>query len=143
MDISIELSDASKAMLAALKNAEGFELGKHPQIQQARDDVGGKIIKGIKTYAVSKFKNPTGTLAGSFDQQVTSDTNEVGSDLPYARRREFGFSGKTDSRGRFYQDDPGQIYMMDAITDVYPYIQTRFSRAVKLAFNDVFGSEGS
>jgi phage gpG-like protein len=143
MDISIELSEASQAMLAALRQAEGFELGKHPQIQQARDDVGGKIISGIKTYAVSKFQNPSGKLAGSFDQLVTSDTNEIGTDLPYGRRREFGFSGRTDARGRFYQDDPGQIYMMDAITDVYPYMQTRFSRAVKLAFNDVFGSEGS
>lgn len=66
------------------------------------------------------WKNASGNLAGSFE--VTGGSSggnsyrEVGSPLPYARRREFGFSGKTDSLGRHYTNDPGGFYMKKAIS---------------------------
>jgi len=102
MDFSFDLSNDSLAMIALLT-------GKSSKIKDVNTAgmkiLGKKIAESIPDYM--EWKNPSGKLEGSFSFRG----NEVGSDLPYARRREFGFSGKTDSRGRLYTEDPGGFYM--------------------------------
>ena len=85
----------------------------------ALDEATQKIADMLVTASQSNmnWKNPTGALEASMTQQGGSGYREVGSELPYSRRREFGFSGRTDSIGRFYANDPGKPYLGKAIED--------------------------
>lgn len=139
MDLEIRLSAAASKMLQAIEHAATTDLLTAAEMQAARRDVGKYIIRRVKVYGFSKFKNPTGALAGSFTMAETSRSIEVGSDLPYSRRREFGFTDRTDSLGRTYHNDPGQIYLMDAITDAYPYIGQRMVMGLSALFARVMG----
>jgi len=69
------------------------------------------------------WKSGDGTLAGSF----YASSRGAESDLPYARRREFGFSGRTDSLGRHYTNDPGAFYMRATLATVEDDIDTAFT----------------
>jgi len=54
----------------------------------------------------------SGELASHFGVEVDSPyQSSVFNDSPYAWRRERGFSGMTDSLGRYYPNDPGTLYM--------------------------------
>ena len=54
------------------------------------------------------FTNPTGQLEDSLGYGVDSPYQAwMGTDSPYGRRRNYGFSGMTDALGRFYPHDVG------------------------------------
>lgn len=65
------------------------------------------------------WENPTGALEASLASRPTGVPFEtmVGPDTPYDRRREYGFSGMTDSLGRYYANDPGKPYVEPAFTE--------------------------
>jgi len=69
-------------------------------------------------YCFSTFMNPQGGLEGAFGTQVQGGMPVTGvlmNDAPQAWRREVGFSGKTDSLGRYYPSDPGIKYMANTL----------------------------
>lgn len=77
------------------------------------------------------WKNPTGDLESSMytDSSVPDAfTAIIGSELPYARRRNDGFEG-ADSLGRVY-DDPGAYFLDDALAQNISYIQLTVNEAV-------------
>jgi hypothetical protein len=79
----------------------------------------------------AEFQNPTGALEGAFEKTIYGwDEGELANPSPYAFRREYGFSGMTDSLGRFYAYDPGIAYMHGAIVDEYDNIQLNFQVAL-------------
>ena len=81
-----------------------------------------------------RFQNPSGALAASIHAVRESPYEiEIGSELPYARRREFGFSGMTDSLGRFYADDPGAYYLEDAMNASLEEIEARMASTINAA----------
>src|SRR5260370_32190029 len=54
------------------------------------------------------WKHPSGKLEGSLKPRVENPyASWMGTDLPYAKRRNYGFSGKSDSLGRYFAHDPG------------------------------------
>lgn len=90
--------------------------------------------------ADGRFVNPTGNLLQNITGYVASwDVGVVGvtRSVPYARRREFGFTGRTDSLGRHYTNDPGAFYLRDALTDSQPEIATAFGAATTLAIRNI------
>lgn len=105
-------------------------------------EVDAALFEGAKIFAQAAidntwagFKNPTGVLAsdivaimeGHFQSAVTSG-------VPYNWRREEGFSGMTDSLGRFYPYDPGILYMHNAFDakemDVFHLVELATARAL-------------
>jgi len=96
-----------------------------PQFDDAlKQRIATAVIERIPTNM--HWQNPTGALAGSFSYDGHS---EIGSSLPYARRREFGFSGRTDSLGRTYTNDPGGFYMRDTLASLDDVIDGAYTAA--------------
>jgi hypothetical protein len=95
-------------------------IGKFQSVRAGMDGVGIALKKRIAERIIEllpsnmHWVNSTGALESSFFY----DGQRVTSDLPYARRRELGFSGMTDVRGIFYAHDPGGFYMRDTLQQV-------------------------
>ena len=104
---NIFFDEASIAKLAAFP---GWKAVLEANLNTALDfdaEIFKSTVKGAQ-----HWKNGTGTLENSF-WAFTSDRLErtVTSEQPHARRRNEGFSGMTDSLGRFYPHDPGAFYL--------------------------------
>ncbi len=102
--------------------------------QQSLDKLTKDAKANIKEYA----KHYTGNLAGGFETEVTSYflpimSGHVTNAVPYAMRREYGFSGMTDSLGRTYNDDPGYLYLTEAFHEDFDYIRRKYKWAVNKA----------
>jgi|SRR5579859_2375353 len=142
--VNIAWSASSLKKLELLKELGDIDITQHLAWRTANFRVGTLLAKNISVTASSKFRGGTGALASSFSPlgitgSGTGTGMEVGSDLPYARRREFGFSGRTDSRGRYFSNDPGQIYVMEAIVDTEPNIRQYYARALSFILGTVEG----
>jgi Bacteriophage HK97-gp10, putative tail-component len=74
----------------------------------------------------------TGTLRRGIQGHVRSPwLGEVGvtNVVPYAHRREVGFSGQTDALGRYYPYDPGTFYLERGLRTSEPFIAAAFAGA--------------
>lgn len=94
------------------------------------------VATKAKENAHARFARPTGTLARGINGYVrTPFLGEVGVgvQVPYARRRELGFSGMTDRLGRYYAQDPGAFYLRDGLRASEPGIVAAFHEANALA----------
>jgi hypothetical protein len=88
------------------------------RVQQAASGVAALIVERAQANTWERFMNPTGALAESLYQVADSPYEiQVGSDLPYAHRREYGFKGP-DSLGRMFPNDPAAHYLEDAMNEV-------------------------
>ena len=99
-----------------------------------------KVMQESKNAASESFMNPTGTLMRGITGHVESPWRGVvgvGQEVPYARRREFGFSGMTDSLGRYYPSDPGAFYLHTGLQRSQAFISSAFTAATELAIRDV------
>jgi len=102
--------------------------------QQCLEKLAKDAQSNIKEYA----KNPTGELEGDFETEIISYTmpvieGHVVNTSPYAMRREYGFSGMTDSLGRYYEEDPGYLYLTEAFHGDYDWIRAKYKWAVNKA----------
>ena len=105
-----------------------------------------KVMQESKNAAAESFGHspsgyiPTGYLMKAITGHVESPWRGVvgvGQEVPYARRREFGFSGMTDSLGRFYPNDPGAFYLHTGLQRSQAFIGTAFTAATELAIRDI------
>jgi len=65
----------------------------------AMSQIGDIIVQAAVANTWAVFEAPTGALADSIRAILDGPMAvEVGSDSPYAARREFGFSGQTEAR---------------------------------------------
>lgn len=104
-----------------------------PEIEAALIDIGNLIVETAQENTLYAFKAPTGVLASSIESNVLDwQTIEITVNVPYARRREFGFVG-ADALGRVYGDLP-EPYLQPAIDEATPYIQLRMTEAYQDAF---------
>ena len=86
------------------------------------------------------FQNPTGATADSIYPWVASPSEvEVFVGAPQGRRLEYGFSGMTDSLGRFFPYWPAEPYLGPALEEDTPLIQARMELAVNNALNRLGG----
>ncbi len=98
------------------------------------------VTDRTKANAASRFKAPTGNLLGNIQGVVISPwLGVVGAtnNVAYARRREFGFSGMTDSLGRYYPDDPGAFYLRDGLNDSRADIEGAFMAATTMQMRSI------
>ena len=106
--------------------------GKFAQLSAATKRIEQKSAQRIAKRIPSNmhWKSGSGALAGSF----YASSRGVESDLPYARRREFGFSGMTDSRGRTYTNDPGAFYMRQTLATAEDDVDASFTESMAALF---------
>jgi hypothetical protein len=121
-------------------------LGTFPDILKGQlFDAMGRALDGMQYYAVdfmySNFKAPTGNLEGKFYQVIEDTGSGVDGSLvnpeSYAWRREAGFSGMTDSLGRFYAYDPGIAYMDNTLTAQTSVAEGIFTDAIGQAIMEI------
>lgn len=109
MGLSMSFSPASLAEIAQMYGM-GVLLAEETQV--ALKEVAELLAEKAQAKTWEVFANPAGELAGTIVADTSSPYEAqvvVGS--PYGRRREKGFSGMTDSLGRFYPYDPAKPYL--------------------------------
>lgn len=89
----------------------------------------------------------TGTLRRAIRGKVLNPyLGQVGvlATVPYARRREYGFDGRTDALGRFYPMDPvdpdkraHMFYLRRALQTSQPEINALYRTATALAIREI------
>jgi hypothetical protein len=135
MNFSASLDTAS---LAALARMQGFAALLSPEIVQALTESGQLLVKAAQDNTWRVFDNPTGQLADSITFYVVSPEEvEVSVGVPYGHRREVGFSGKVDSLGRFYPNDPARPYLVPALQENEGVVLDLISAAVESALGRV------
>ena len=127
LSLSVDLQGAKLA--AAL-------LGVSPllaeQMSLAMNDI--ETTLAIDTVQRMHWKEPTGALEESVldDSSSTTWSAEIGSSLPYTRRRDLGFSG-ADSLGRVY-DDLGAYFLDDTLDAQMEYVEEHIKEAIERTF---------
>lgn len=95
-------------------------IGKFQSVRAGMDGVGQEMKKQVAARIIeliptnTNWKNGDGTLDNSF----FFDGQRVTTDVIYGRRREMGFSGMSDSLGRFYPSDPGAFFVKTTLEQV-------------------------
>lgn len=134
-DLSISFSPDSLKQITAYA---GFPVLLSAEVQAAMGQ-GGQIIVSASRAAMH-WRNPTGQLSANMYVRADSPFEIiVGNDLPYALRRHEGFSGMTDSLGRFYPHDPGQPYLQQPMDDNEPAILNLLDAGVEKALERMTG----
>lgn len=101
-------------------------------------------IMGLQSDAQSKAPYLSGALQDSIQPYYFSAFKAmVYSDLPYSWRREEGFSGMTDSLGRYYPNDPGAHYMRKSLSRNKRIIKAAFESEVYAAIGEVTGTRSA
>lgn len=139
----ITFDPASMARIAALVNAQ--PTFARYNLSAIRDSVNLVNQKAQQNAPVL-----TGALRRAIRGQVVSPwLGKVGvlGNIPYARRREFGFDNQHDRLGRYYPRDPldstlskdgmparsHMFYLNRALQDSRPFIAARFRAATQMA----------
>lgn len=130
----------SPDILGVLSQFSRFEATLQTYIAAATED--SALVIAVTGQGYMDFMNPTGQLYSSIEiiQQDASHAF-IGSPLPYARRREWGFSGMTDSLGRFYPNDPGTYFFTNALKDesMLQEVAQIYIEAIYSAWNELVG----
>lgn len=94
----------------------GFQILLSPEVQAAMKSGGDALVEAMRNNM--HWQNSTGALSDSlYPIQDSPYEIRAGSNLPYAARRNWGFSGKTDSLGRLFVNDPGAYYAENGMAD--------------------------
>lgn len=116
----------------------GFSVLLDPEMQIAMQQGGQLLIQGMQD--AMDWKEPTGTLEDSFSVQATPYELQIGSNVAYARRRNYGFSGMTDALGRYYPYDPGAFYVEAGVAATEQQILQLFDTALEHVIAKIGGA---
>lgn len=124
--------------LQELVRLGGFKALLSPEITSALTQAGIILVQTAQLNTWQVFTNPTGALADTIHFYVQSPSQVVLMvDSPYGRRREWGFSGMTDSLGRYYANDPGKPYVAPALNQQQQEIMKLIEQAVRKTLQKV------
>ena len=119
------------ASLGRIKNLLEFDLLLYENFKIAMGESLDDLEGAAQDRMWSEFMNPQGALEDAFEKDVYGwDEAELSNPSPYAFRRNYGFSGMTDSLGRFFRYDWGIAYMEGAIVDELDHVQLNFQIAL-------------
>lgn len=137
MDFHASLDPGS---LEELVRLQGFSALLDPEITQGLTEAGTLLVNAAQATTWSVFDKPTGKLADSIYFYVVSPSEvAVAVGVPYGRRRELGFSGMTDSLGRYYAYDPGKPYLEPTVDEHQQEVAEIMEMAVNIALGRVAG----
>lgn len=123
--------------LAAIDRMYSFQTFIGPELEQALDQAADIVIEAAR--GNMHWQNPSGNLSASIVPiKDTPYEIKVGSALPYAARRHWGFSG-ADSRGRIYTNDQGNPFLEQARDDNMDQIKTLIQDAIDRAWRRLAG----
>ncbi|HET8910673.1 MAG TPA: hypothetical protein VFN23_04370, partial [Ktedonobacteraceae bacterium] len=128
-------------LIGVMSQFSQFEATLKKHIAIATEKSAGRL--GDQMIEHMTFVNPTGQLADSIEVQMQSEYLAwVGSPLPYSWRRDRGFSGMTDSLGRFYPHDPGVLYAEYALESeaMLQDIASNYVEAIFAAWQECIGN---
>lgn len=116
MELKVSFSPESLAIMERIREFANFDAVLEPAFRKAMDTSTSMMQAFASDYMWSHFNNPTGPLEDAMQSETISGyQGVVWNESPYAFRREYGFSGKTDSLGRFFPHDPGIAYMQQTM----------------------------
>lgn len=128
------------ASLQAIRGITGFSAFLDPAMLIGMQAAVDLLQADARSYMYATFQNPQGALEDAVDKDVPdSYTGTVFNESPYAWRREEGFSGMTDSLGRFYPNDPGIHYFATTLAQDTPQLEAIFAGAVTSAASQLGG----
>lgn len=136
MDINLNFDAASIAKLRRLPDFDSWlaALYQAEAMPRSLDE----LEQASQAMMMANFKNPTGNVETKFRKFVRTPWRGIlGNYEPYARRLNYGFSGMTDSLGRYYQFWPDYHWAEGAIEMATPYIQGHFQDSVQQAIDEV------
>ena len=126
------------AALRRIRSLLEFEAVLSPHLIEAHKESLTDLYYQALGWMQVSFQEPTGQLEDAFEQEVFGpNISELRNPLDYAWRRERGFSGMTDSLGRFYSHDPGIAYMKTAIILGRDEVESNFTDHVQLALMEL------
>ena len=126
--------------LAKIAELEGIGALLDPEIAAALVWIGDMVSTTAKANTWSAFQNPTGATSDSIGYQIVSTTEvDVTVGAPQGRRLEYGFSGMTDSLGRYYPHWPAEPYMQPALDGDRALAQEYMALAVEKVLARVEG----
>jgi hypothetical protein len=128
------------ASLQRILRMAGFEVALEPKLEAEMHYIVELLQAESQIYMWVKFNQPTGPLEESIEIDVPDAyTGIVYSESPYAWRREEGFSGKTDSLGRYYAKDPGIHFFARTLRPNRGLIRSLLKSAVAQALVEMGG----
>lgn len=110
------------------------------EIQGGMAQVGQLLTERMQEKTWEVFKAPTGKLAstiGMVQESPYAVQIKVGS--PYGQRRERGFSGMTDSLGRYYANDPAKPYAQPTLDENTAEVEIILSERVQRVLDRLMG----
>jgi len=129
--LSMSFDDKSMKEIVAFA---GFGTLLSEEVQATLKQAGELLTQAAVANTWEVFANPTGALASTIGIVVESPFEIiVGSESPYAARREYGFSGMTDSLGRYFANDPPKPYLGPALQDNQQAVLDLIDQAVEKA----------
>jgi hypothetical protein len=138
MDFTAKLDTKSLQQIVGL---QGFKALLDPEIREVLIEGGGLIAKTASGNArrVFKHNSPGGLAASIYPYMISPTEMEIRVAKPYGRRREKGFSGMTDSLGRYYPHDPAKPYLGPAMEQEGRMVEGMMDEAVNNALGRVVG----
>jgi hypothetical protein len=127
--------------MGALVRMAGFQALLMPEILAALTESGTLVVQTAQDLSYSLFQNPSGAFADSLYFWVVSPEEvAVGAGVPYAQRLEYGFSGMTDSLGRYYPYWPDYHWAQQTLDAVQPEVELIMAEAVGGAIGAIGGA---
>ena len=122
--------------LARLHAFEHYETALEPALLKAMDASTAMLQAFATDFMWSHFRHPGGQLedADSWETEIVSPYLAwVGNNQPYARRRNYGFSNRTDALGRYYAHDWGIEWAEDTVILEQYKVEVQFQAAIDYA----------
>jgi len=117
-----------------------FDVYLAEEMAPAMEEAGKLVTEAAQENTWRVFAHPTGELAGSLAPEPLGPF-EVGmvAGVPYAWRRERGFSGMTDSLGRYFANDPAKPYAAPALDANADKVVLLMDRAIERTWERIGG----
>ena len=132
--------DFSPQSLKEISQFYGFNIMTSPEFQSALHAGAEQIVAAAQANAQSVFANPNGNLADSISAQPESMYEiQITVGVAYGRRREYGFSGMTDSLGRHFLHDPAKPYLKPALDSSQQEVLSALDAGAEAALNRLGG----
>lgn len=132
-NIFVELDPATVRAIAGL---EHWQVRFKSHVMAAMGLSAEEVQQQAEDYMNMVFINPQGGIEDTLQNKVTAwNRAQVWSEEPYAQRLQYGFSGMTDSLGRFYPYWPEYDWANHAIDMAEPWVEDYFFIEMEAAAN--------